>query len=157
MESLLIRKAALADLGTLLGFEQAIIETERPFDPTLRDGGDLHYYDLGAMIISPDAEVLVAELGRKIIGSGYALIRTSEPYLTHRKHAYLGFMYVVPEHRGKGVNKLVLKALEEWSLSQGVSEMRLEVYVANTGAIRAYEKSGYMGHMLEMRRRLRED
>jgi GNAT superfamily N-acetyltransferase len=144
----------MADLKRLLEFEQAIIGTERPYDETLRSGEDVHYYDLEDLILSPDVEVVVAESATEVIGSGYARIESSEAYLKHREHSYLGFMYVVPEYRGKGVNRQIVEALEEWSISQGVTEMQLEVYVQNGAAIRAYEKSGYSGLILQMRKHL---
>ncbi len=156
MDQVNIRTAKPNDLPVLLTFEQAIIESERPFDETIRSGDDVRYYDLESLISSPDAEVVVAELGPKIIGSGYARIETSDTYLKHREHSYLGFMYVVPEHRGKGINKKIVTALEAWSNSKGVTEMQLEVYVENAAAIRAYEKSGYTGLILQMRRELTE-
>ena len=152
MDHLIIRTANLADLDLLFAFEQAIIEAERPFDDTIRDGADVHYYDLEALIKSADAEVVVAELGAEIIASGFARIEASENYLKHPRHSYLGFMYVLPEHRGKGVNKKIVDALEAWSRSRGVTEMQLEVYAGNVSAIRAYEKSGYAGLILQMRK-----
>jgi GNAT superfamily N-acetyltransferase len=150
----MIRRATLDDLETLLAFEQSIIEAERPYDVTIKSG-DVNYYDLAELISSPRSEVLVAEAGAKIIGSGYALIKDSEPYLEHSKHAYLGFMYVVPDHRRQGVNKMIVEALAEWSLAQDVTEVRLEVYAGNLAAVRAYERSGFDPHMLEMRLDLR--
>jgi GNAT superfamily N-acetyltransferase len=157
MEQVIIRPALLSDLELLMAFEQAIIESERPFDETIRSGDDVHYYDLAALISSPDAEVVVAEIGGEIVGSGYARIERSEPYLRHHQHSYLGFMYVVPEYRGKGINRLIVAALEEWSVSKGVTEMQLEVYVENAGAISAYEKSGYSRLILTMRKGLKGD
>ena len=157
MDQIKVRQATIADLPLLLEFEQAIIEAERPFDETIRRGPDVRYYDLEDLISSTDAEVVVAELGSQIIGSGYARIDVSEAYLKHREHSYLGFMYVSPEHRGKGVNKFIVEALEAWSLSKGVSEMQLEVYADNAAAIRAYEKSGYKSLILTMRRGLTEE
>jgi GNAT superfamily N-acetyltransferase len=154
MDRVRTRPATLDDLDLLLTFEQAIIEAERPFDSTIRTGLDVHYYDLAALVSSPDAQVLVAELDSEVIGSGYARIERSEVYFNHREHAYLGFMYVVPQHRGKGVNRQIMEELEAWSRSRGVTEMRLEVYAENAGAIRAYEKSGYAKLLLEMRKRL---
>ncbi len=152
-----IRPAILADLEILLAFEQAIIETERPFDETIRSGSDVSYYDLETLIKSADAKVLVAEVDSLIIGSGYARIERSDSYLTHAEHSYLGFMYVVPEHRGKGVNKKIVEALETWTLAQGVTEMQLEVYFDNLAAKKAYEKSGYAPLILTMRKELRKE
>ena len=154
MDQVIVRRANRDDLELLLAFEQAMIEAERPFDETIRSGNDVHYYDLEGLIVSPEAEVLVAELGSEIIGSGYARIEAAEQYLDHDKHSYLGFMYVLPEHRGKGVNKLIIESLEAWSLSQGVSEMQLEVYGENVAARKAYEKSGYNALLLTMRKSL---
>ena len=131
MDSISIRPATLDDLDLLLEFEQAIIDSERPFDVTLRSGPDVHYYDLAELISSADAEVLVAELDSTIIASGYAKITASDEYLVHRTHSHLGFMYVVPEHSGKRINKKILDALERWSRSKGIFEIRLEVYEVN--------------------------
>lgn len=150
MNGITTRKAQPSDLDILLSFEQGIITAERPFDPTLKEG-EIHYYDLAKMIAAPDVEVLVAELNGEVIGSGYARIIQSKDYLKHNRHCYLGFMYVKPEYRGKGVNNLVLEALKQWTLDQGINELRLEVYNDNQPAIRAYEKAGFTPNLLEMR------
>jgi GNAT superfamily N-acetyltransferase len=145
-----IRKAKTTDLETLLRFEQGVISTERPFDPTLKEG-HLHYYDIRAMIAANDVELLVAELDGVVIGSGYARIEASKPYLKHPVHAYLGFMYVDPAHRGKGINKMIIAELKVWARSRNVTELRLDVYHGNANAIKAYEKAGFTQHMINMR------
>jgi ribosomal protein S18 acetylase RimI-like enzyme len=153
--SVQVRSATPADLNKLLEFEQAIIEAERPFDETIRTGPDVHYYYLEVLLTSPDVEIVVAELDSEIVGSGYARIKSSQAYYAHDKHSYLGFMYVVPEQRGKSVNKKIIDALESWSAARGIKEMQLKVYVNNVGAIKAYEKSDYQGVILTMRKELR--
>lgn len=150
MENIITRPATVADLDTLLQFEQGVISSERPFDPTLKEG-HINYYNLNELITAPYIQLVIAELNGEIIGSGYARIETSKIYLQHPQHAYLGFMYVLPQHRGKGINKLVINALKEWSVQQGITEFRLEVYFGNVPAIKAYEKVGFNSHMIEMR------
>ena len=150
---IVVRKAEVDDLDRLLEFEQGVIETERPFDPSLKRE-NTRYYDMAAMLAAPQVRVVVAELDGELIGSGYARIEDSKPYLTHDRHSYMGFMFTVPEHRGKGVNQKIIDNLEQWSLSQGVTEMRLEVYADNLAAIRAYEKIGYSVNVLKMRKSL---
>jgi GNAT superfamily N-acetyltransferase len=150
MDKISIRRAALNDLETLLEFEQGIAAFERPFDPTLKDG-EIHYYDLAQLISAPDAEVLVAHIGSELIGSGYAKILDAKDYLKHRQYAHLGFMYVRPQHRGKGVNQMILQALKQWCLENKITEMRLEVYNDNKQAIKAYAKAGFTPNLLEMR------
>lgn len=146
-----IRKATLSDKPTLLQFEQGVIDAERPCDPTLTCENTI-YYDIDEMIRAPHIELLVAEVNGRLAGCGYARIESSKQYLQHRQHAYLGFMYVTPEHRGKGINQKIMEALKDWSVGQGVHELRLEVYVQNESAIKAYEKIGFVRHMYEMRK-----
>ena len=153
-ESILVRKATLHDMETLLRFEQGVIKAERPFDVTLKPN-PIHYYDIKEMIKATHIELVVAELNGKIVGSGYARLEEAKPYLQHSKHAYLGFMYVDPQYRGKGVNHKIIEALKIWSISQNVTEMRLDVYFDNDSAINAYEKAGFAKHMIEMRMDIR--
>lgn len=150
MEKIIIRTAIHNDLETLLEFEQGIITAERPFDTTLKDGY-INYYDLNAMINSDLIELVVAEVDGMVVGSGYARIEESKLYYKHRQYAYLGFMYVRPAYRGNGINKQIIKALESWSLSKNITELRLEVYFDNVPAINAYKKIGFSSHMIQMR------
>ena len=156
MEKIIIRQANSSDLEILLRFEQGVIQAERPFDPTLKQGS-LHYYDIEELIHAPHIELVVAELNGQLVGCGYARIEKAKPYLQHSQYAYLGFMYTDPAHRGKGINKLIIEALKRWSLSQNITEMRLEVYYNNSAAIIAYEKAGFTKHMIEMRMPLKEE
>jgi RimJ/RimL family protein N-acetyltransferase len=148
-----IRPATLADLPTLLEFEQGVIAAERPMDPTIRQG-PINYYNLPAMLANPDVHLLVAELDGALVGSGYARVDPARHYLDHTHHAYLGFMYTDPAHRGKGVNQRIIAALRQWAHSRHLTELRLDVYTANEAAIRAYEKAGFTPHLLQMRSRV---
>lgn len=146
-----IRPATKNDLSVLLQFEQGIIEAERPFNSTLNDG-EIHFYDLQKLMESEKAQVVVAEVDNEIIGSGYAVIKQEiDWFVKHTQFSYLGFMYVRPAHRGKGVNKAIIERLIEWSWGKGVHEIRLQVLDGNFVAKKAYQKLGFKGHMLEMR------
>ena len=150
MNEVLIRKATLSDLPILLEFEQGVIKAERPFDPTLTQD-PITYYDLGEMISSEDAEVVVATWKSQIVSSGYALVKKAKHYLDHEAYSYLGFMYTHPDFRGKGINSKILEVLKQWSEEKGLSEIRLTVYDENLPAIKAYEKYGFKKHLVEMR------
>jgi len=146
-----IRTATLADVPILREFEQGIVTAERPFDPTLA-ADPIRYYDIPGLIQSVSAEMVVAERDGRVIGCGHAQVRIAEPYLAHHEYAYLGLIYVVPEERGQGVSLLIVAALEAWAQSRGLDEIRLEVYAENAPAVRAYEKAGFVQHMIVMRR-----
>ncbi|MBO9593487.1 MAG: GNAT family N-acetyltransferase [Niabella sp.] len=145
-----IRAATPDDAAILLEFEQKIIEAERPFDDSLKDG-EIHYYDLLELMRSPAATVLLAVAGNEIIGSGYAKVVPAKPYQQYKEYAYLGFMYVKPAFRGMGINQSIIQKLLEWAKKQGLTEARLDVYEENTAAKRAYQKMGFRPNLLEMR------
>jgi ribosomal protein S18 acetylase RimI-like enzyme len=146
-----LRRAWPGDLPILRQFEQGVLASERPLDPTLKDQIDV-YYDWNYLLFSPDACLLVAENPQwGILGSGYGKIRTVAHYFRHTHQAYLGFMYVKPEFRGMGINRQIIDRLRDWASQKQVSEVFLEVYEANLPAIKAYEKSGFCPYVLQMR------
>jgi GNAT superfamily N-acetyltransferase len=146
----ILRIANLDDLPSLLEFEQRLIKAERPMDPSIKDG-NISYYDISEMIKARNSEVFVVELGHEIVASGYAKIIDDRPYLKHKKQGYLGFMFVPEEHRGKGLNKLILNALIDWCKARNVFEIRLDVYDVNDPAIKAYRKAGFKNYLINMR------
>jgi len=150
MDQLKIRAATMNDLPLLLAFEQGVITAERPFDPTLKKGPTA-YYDIEELISADHVKLVVAEINKKLVGAGYARIERSKDYLQHKYHGYLGFMYVVPEHRRKNINHQILEVLAQWCASKNIHELRLQVYHDNEAALQAYEKAGFTKHLIEMR------
>ena len=65
-------------------------------------------------------------------------------------------MFVKENARGKGVNALVVEALNGWIRLQGIDEVRLDVYYDNPRAIRAYEKVGFKKLLIHMRMNLKD-
>tara|TARA_R110000803_G_scaffold64932_2_gene126060 strand:- start:1640 stop:2140 length:501 start_codon:yes stop_codon:yes gene_type:complete len=153
--SILVRSARLDELSLLLEFEQGIITAERPYDHTLKPE-PISYYDIGERIESDDAEVAVVEVDGLVVASGYAEKKPSKHYIREAHHAFLGFMFVRPEYRGQGLNKVLLDYLFVWAKSKGLPEIRLTVYSTNEPAIRAYEKAGFSPCITEMRLNLDE-
>lgn len=145
-----IRPARTEDLATLLQFEQGVVEAERPLDPCIKTSG-VEYYDIQELIDDPECLLLVAEVDKKLVASGYGRIKPAKSYLKHTAYLYLGFMYVDPDYRGQGINQSIIQGLMTWGKEQGIHECRLEVYQDNASAIRAYAKLGFTPHMLEMR------
>ena len=145
-----LRRAQAEDMPTLLRFEQGVVEEERPCNDMIKAAG-VTYYDLDEILADPDSILQLVEHEGRIVGSGYARLRTSETAFKHERHAYLGFMYVEPDARGQGVNKMLVESLIEWSKEKGVYDFYLDVYTKNPSAIRAYEKVGFEPVMLEMK------
>ncbi|MEO6686536.1 MAG: GNAT family N-acetyltransferase [Dyadobacter sp.] len=156
MTEIKIRPATPADLPILLRFEQGVIQAERPFENLIKPD-PVHYYDIEEMIRASHIEILVAEIDDEVVGSGYARIEQGRHFLKHPLHAYLGFMYVDPAQRGKGVNSKIIEALKKWAVSQDISILRLDVYEGNLPAIKAYEKVGFTKQLINMHMEIGED
>lgn len=149
MQSFNYRNASLDDLPRLLELEQKLIESERPSDADIKPS-DALYYDLNALLSDANTQLKVIESAGEVIGTGYAQLRESLIYHQHSTHCYLGFIYVEPEHRGKGLARRMLNELTRWANDQGVHKFYLDVYSANTSAIRAYEKAGFKQVVINM-------
>jgi len=150
-----IRKAHISDRSTLLKLEQKVIEAERPYNSIIKSNSTV-YYDIDNLLIDDASNLIVAEFKGEIVGTGYAQIRTSKKSLEHGTHSYLGFMYVSEDHRGFGINKLILEHLIKWSKERGILDLYLDVYEGNNAAIRAYEKVGFTNSLIEMKINLEE-
>lgn len=82
----------------------------------------------------------VAKDGATIIG--YITIVTGK-FKKVEQNAYI-VMAVLDLHRGKGIGTALLNKAEEFARSHKMHRMELEVFESNTGAIRLYEKNGYI-------------
>lgn len=144
-----LRPATLDDLPVLLTFEKGIVKTERAFDTTLKEG-EIHYYDLAKILNNENAQVLVVETNGEIVASGFVQILDAEAFNKYEKYSSFRFMFVKETHRNKGLNKMILNGLIEWSDSKNIKEIKLNVYDENIPALNAYLKAGFKKTMVEM-------
>ena len=148
-----VREAVSGDLETLKEFEQEVIRFERPFALNLRED-PITYYDFDRLMEREDAILMVATVDDKLVGSGYARVEENVPHMKPRLYAYLGFMYVRPEYSGKGIKGKILDNLINWAEDREIYEFKLDVYVENENAIKAYLKRKFKPNLLEMRMNL---
>lgn len=150
LDGLVVREARRDDYDSLAVLEQKVIDAERPYNPSLKEK-NAYYYDIEKLISDQSSRLVVGEVSGDIIATGYVQVRKSKPALDHDSHGYLGFMYVAEEYRGLGLNKVILRDLVSWGQQQGVTNFYLDVYAENNSAVRAYEKFGFRGSLLEMK------
>ena len=150
LEGLIIREARDGDYSSLVALEQKVIDAERPYNASLKKEG-AYYYDIEKLISDHDSRLVVGEVSGGIIATGYVQVRHSKPALDHDSHGYLGFMYVEEKYRGLGLNKVIVQNLVSWGQRRGVTDFYLDVYAENKSAVRAYEKFGFRGSLLEMK------
>jgi putative acetyltransferase len=86
--------------------------------------------------VDPGERYMVAVVGSTAVGCG--AIAPHGPDVVELKR-----MYVRPSHRGRGVARRLLSALETLAVSIGYDRIRLEAGILQPEAIGLYESSGY--------------
>ena len=65
------------------------------------------------------------------------IYRGERPGLTHAGHLGIG---ILPEHRGRGLGRRLLRAAIDAAWANGFERIELEAYASNTAALALYEK-----------------
>ena len=64
----------------------------------------------------------------------------------HAQHYWwIQSMYVVPDHRGRGLVEMLIGAVSAEARDNGATDLRLYVHEQNGRAIRAYRRCGFSG------------
>ena len=117
MAALSFRFAVREDTSLILSFIRALAEYEQMADQVVADEALLErqLFDLGV------AEVLFAlEDGQEV---GFALFFHNFSTFLGRAGLYLEDLYVLPEHRGKGYGKALLRQLARIARQRGYGRM----------------------------------
>ncbi len=73
------------------------------------------------------------------------------------RHAHIFLLYVVPEHRRRGVGTALMRYVENWARSRGDHQIGLQVFKSNTAALNLYNQLGYQTQSLWMIRSLNSE
>jgi ribosomal protein S18 acetylase RimI-like enzyme len=66
------------------------------------------------------------------------------------RHAHIFLLYVVSEHRRRGVGKALMQYVENWALIRGDRQIGLQVFKSNQPALNLYNQLGYQTQSLWM-------
>jgi ribosomal protein S18 acetylase RimI-like enzyme len=156
-----IRHATRADLAALGRLGALLVRSHHDFDPqrfilaTARTEQGYASF-LASQIEERDVIVLVAEENRTVIGYAYAGVEPTD-YMSLRGPAgVLHDIVVDPEHRGRGVGRLLLEAALAFLRSRGAPRVVLSTAARNAPAQRLFASAGFRQTMIEMTRELEE-
>ncbi len=79
---------------------------------------------------------------------------SSNPILLPHNTAYIDDIYVDPEHRGKGIGKMLFKYIEEMLISKDAERIDLTVWSFNEDAMLFYESLGMKPHRIIMEKKV---
>lgn len=102
---------------------------------TARNGQGQQAYD-GYNRITDLSTVLLATVDGRAVGCG--CFKAFAPDTAELKR-----IFVLPEYRGRGIAKQLVRGLEEWAKEQGYHTAILETGLLQQEAIRLYEGCGY--------------
>ncbi|MEA5551411.1 GNAT family N-acetyltransferase [Anabaena cylindrica UHCC 0172] len=66
------------------------------------------------------------------------------------RHTHIFLLYVVPEHRRRGIGKALMNHVENWAKQRGDRQIALQVFQSNTPALQLYHHQGYQTQSLWM-------
>jgi GNAT superfamily N-acetyltransferase len=132
-----IRPATVADVPTIHRLIRALAEYEKlPVEPELSDAA-LREHLFGS---TRYAEALIAALDGADVG--FALYFTTYSTFKAKPGLYLEDLFVEPEHRGRGIGKLLLNSLARVAVERNYAYMQWAVLDWNTPSIAFYDSLG---------------
>lgn len=145
-ERITVRPARMEDLERLVGLLGLLFAMEADFrpDPARQRQG------LALLLGDERARVLVAERADGVVGmcTGQLVVSTAEggPALLVED------VVVDPDHRGRGVGRILLVALADWARGRGVRRLQLLTDTNNGPALAFYDRLGWRATALVCRR-----
>jgi ribosomal protein S18 acetylase RimI-like enzyme len=155
----IVRRAASPDLPRIGHLGALLIKEHYDFDPqrflAAKPETSAGYASfLSAQLEAPDKAVLVADDRGDVIGYAYAAIEGYDYMALRGPAGVLHDIIVDPEHRGRGVGRLLLDATLEFFRSRGVPRVVLSTAEQNEAAQRLFARMGFRRTMIEMTREL---
>ncbi len=131
-----IRQAKADEAGLVLEFIKRLAEYEKCADEVMADEATLHH----SLFVEHSAEVLFAE--ENGIPVGFALFFHNFSTFVGRKGLYLEDLFIVPEKRGKGYGKALLKHLAQLAVERNCGRMEWICLDWNKPALSVYRSIG---------------
>lgn len=134
MSDFIIRRANHEDIKALVGLLKELfsIEEDFAFDESKQRCGL-------KMMLEDDISkcIMVAETNKTVVGmcTAQILVSTAEG----GKAALIEDMVVNENYRGRGIGRLLMSSIEDWSISQGVKRLQLLADCNNKNALEFYK------------------
>ena len=131
-----IRPAHPQEAGLVLAFIKKLAEYEKCSDEVVADEATLYE----SLFVEHSAEVVFAEEGGEVIG--FALFFHNFSTFVGRKGLYLEDLFILPEKRGRGYGKALLKYLANLAVERNCGRMEWICLDWNQPALKVYRSIG---------------
>jgi ribosomal protein S18 acetylase RimI-like enzyme len=118
----------------------------------LRSLGPVERYDcatlqatLTQLVISSEADLVIARTPAAVIGFAEVQLRQDEAHPARVSHRYghLTGLYVAEAYQRQGIGAGLVQRAEHWAKQRGATEMRLEVWAYAGSSLAFYEQMDY--------------
>ena len=127
-----LRTATRADAASIAGL---LTQLGYPSD------GEATARRLEVLLASADHGVLVAELGRSLVG--LCAVRVEPSLVRDGPQGRITALVVGEQHRGRGIGEALVRAAEGWLVERGARRVVVTTALHRAGAHRFYERLGY--------------
>jgi len=146
------RRATIHDINKVRLLELELVAFEQQIVPSLKQSGEIHYYNIPAILADEDRSMLLLlEANGELAGCGLGQIRINKEYYQETYFGYIGLMSLKPAFRGKGLGPRIINELLAWFRTKEIKEVKLKVFSNNDAAMASYKKVGFTELMTEMR------
>ena len=136
MKSFTIRPARPDEAGLVLEFIRKLAVYEKCADEVVADESTLHH----SLFVEHSAEVIFGEEDGTVVG--FALFFHNFSTFVGRKGLYLEDLFILPEKRGKGYGKAMLKYLARLAVERNCGRMEWICLDWNQNALQVYRSIG---------------
>ena len=131
-----IRQAKPEETGIVLEFIKKLAEYEKCSDEVVANEATLYH----SLFVERSAEVLFAEEDERIVG--FALFFHNFSTFVGRKGLYLEDLFILPEKRGRGYGKALLKYLAKIAVERNCGRREWICLDWNKPALKVYRSIG---------------
>ena len=136
MKSFSIRPAQPEEAGLVLAFIKKLADYEKCADEVVADEATLYQ----SLFVEHSAHVIFAEEDGTVVG--FALFFYNFSTFVGRKGLYLEDLFILPEKRGRGYGKAMLKRLAQLAVAQNCGRMEWICLDWNESALSLYRSIG---------------
>ncbi len=148
----MIRKAIQNDIPAISELYREQFREMAKLIPDFIKEGNQSVEFLEKTISSNDSDILVYENDGRVVG--FILLQAKErpdfDFMIPGKYCYIMDIIVTKAHRNKGFATALMNSAKDWAKEHNCSFINLDVLVNNPGAIKLYEKLGFIPKAQEM-------
>ena len=148
----MIRKSTHNDIPAISELYREQFREMSKLIPDFIKEGDQSPDFLEKTISNDDSDIIVYENDGTVVGFILlqAKLRPDFDFMIPGKYCYIMDVIVTKAHRNKGFGTALMNSAKDWAKEQNCSFINLDVLVNNHGAIKLYEKLGFIPKAQEM-------